>query len=237
MSKGKLLIVDDDEDIRQLVGGSLVNRGYEVITAENGEDGLAKAHAEHPDLIILDIEMPGMDGIQTCQEIRRRLNTPIIFLSVRSETTDRVLGLGVGGDNYLTKPFQIPELIAHVDAAMRRQAVYSRPDHDHHLLKVKDLCLDIRAHELKRNGCPIQLTATEFKVFRVLAANPDRAITREQLLDQVWQANTDGVYSRTIDVHIGRIRRKIGDDSERPRYILTVAGVGYKVAAEGNSEL
>lgn len=232
MSKGKLLVVDDDEDIRQLVGGSLMNRGYEVIIAENGEDGLTKAHAEHPDLIILDVEMPGMDGIQTCQEIRKHLNTPIIFLSVRSETTDRVLGLGVGGDNYLTKPFQIPELVAYVDAAMRRQAVYSKTDRNSHLLKVRDLCLDVRAHELKRGAAVIPLTATEFKVLRVFATNADRVVTREQLLDQVWQMDADGIYSRTIDVHIGRIRRKMGDDIEHPRYILTIPGIGYRISPE-----
>lgn len=229
MSKGKLLIVDDDEDIRQLVGGCLTNRGYEVITAATGEEGFAKAHSEHPDLIILDVEMPGMDGIQTCQEIRKHLNVPIIFLSVRAETSDRVLGLGVGGDNYLTKPFQIPELLAFVDAAMRRQSVYSRPNRDHPIFKIRDLCLDIRAHELKRDGCSIPLTPTEFRLLQVLAQNPGRVVTREQLLDQVWQTSATDIYSRTIDVHVGRIRRKIGDDSARPQYILTVAGVGYKV--------
>lgn len=228
MSRGKLLIVDNDADIRQLLSGSLISRGYDVTTAESGEQGLAIALATHPDLIILDVEMPGMDGIQTCQEIRRHLFTPVIFLSVRSETTDRVLGLGVGGDNYLTKPFQISELIAYVDSAMRRQTTYAHPNHSEEI-KVADLVLDLSAHELRRDDDVIQLTSTEFKLFHVLVKNAGKVVTRERLLDEVWDTDIDGVYSRTVDVHVGRIRRKLGDDPNHPRYILTVSGVGYRM--------
>lgn len=232
MPNGKLLIVDDDEDIRQLVGTSLKNRGYEVISARSGEEGLTKALSEQPDLIVLDVEMPGMDGIQTCQEIRKHLIVPVLFLSVRSEETDVVLGLGVGGDNYLTKPFKIPELIAHVDAAMRRKQRYSQAVHSDQTLKVKDLALDLSAHELKRNGDIILLTSTEFKLFQILAENAGRVVTRDKLLDLVWLLESDGVYSRTVDVHIGRIRKKIGDDPASPRYIVTVPGLGYKMAGD-----
>lgn len=228
MSRGKLLIVDDDADIRQLLSDSLANRGYEVTTAETGEQGLATAMVTHPDLIILDVEMPGMDGIQTCQEIRKHLFTPVIFLSVRSETTDRVLGLGVGGDNYLTKPFQIPELIAYVDSIMRRQTIYSHPNLSD-MMKVADLVLDLSAHELRRNEDVIPLTSTEFKLFHVLAKNAGKVVTRERLLDEVWDTDIEGVFSRTVDVHVGRIRRKLGDDPNHPRYILTVSGVGYRM--------
>lgn len=229
MSKGKLLIVDDDEDIRHLVGGSLANNGFDVITAEDGEEGVAKALCEHPDLIILDVEMPGMDGIAVCREIRRCLTTPIIFLSVRSDTPDKILGLGAGGDNYLTKPFDTSELLAYVEATIRRQNLYYRSDNGSQVIRIKDLTLDISAHELRRNGTTIPLTSTEFKLFRTLAENAGRVVTRDQLLDRVWEMDIEGIYSRTIDVHVGRIRRKIGDDPIRPSYILTVSGVGYKM--------
>ena len=146
MPTGKILIVDDDEDIRQLVGTSLSNRGYEVISASSGDEGLAMAVSGQPDMIVLDVEMPGMDGIQTCQEIRKHLMVPVLFLSVRSEETDVVLGLGVGADNYLTKPFRIPELIAHVDAAMRRKLRYSQAVRTDQAMRVKDLTLDLSAH-------------------------------------------------------------------------------------------
>ncbi len=229
MSKGRVLVVDDDEDIRQLIGRSLANRGYEVALAASGEDGIASALADRPDVIILDVEMPGMDGIQTCQELRRTLYVPIIFLSVRSDETDIVLGLGVGADNYLTKPFKIPELLAHVDAAIRRQTQYIRPHEEPGTVQVQDLTLDLSAHELRRDGQVISLTPTEFKLVQSLVINAGRVLTRDQLLDCVWEHRSDGVYTRTVDVHMGRLRKKIEPDLARPRYILTVPGLGYKM--------
>ena len=229
MRQGKVLVIDDDEDIRHSLGRRLSDRGYEVFLAGSGEEGLTKALTESPDVIVLDVDMPGMDGIQTCREIRAHLFVPIIFLSVRSDETDIVLGLGVGGDNYLTKPFKASELLAYVDAAVRRETVYSRRRKQSKLLKVKDLVLDLSAYELKRGGDVIQLTPTEFKLIRMLAENVDRVLTREQLLDHVWEFNANGVYSRTVDVHIGRVRGKIGDDRANPQYIITVPGLGYKM--------
>lgn len=229
VSKGRVLVVDDDEDIRQLVSRSLADRGYDVALASSGEEGIAAAFTDPPDLVILDVEMPGMDGIQTCQEMRKRLLVPIIFLSVRSDDTDVVLGLGVGGDNYLTKPFRVPELIAHVDAAIRRESLYSERRRESQHVKVRDLTLDASAHELRRNGDAIPLTNTEFKLIFTLACNAGRVVTRDQLLDSVWENKSDGIYSRTVDVHIGRIRRKIEPDPKSPCYIQTISGLGYKM--------
>ena len=231
MPKGKVLVIDDEEDIRELVGGSLANRGYNVVLACSGEEGLAKALGEKPDVIVLDVEMPDMDGIQTCQEIRKHILVPIIFLSVRSDETDVVLGLGVGGDNYLTKPLSICELLAYVEAAMRRETVYSQRRNQTRLIAVKDLVVDLDAHELRQDGRTIPVSATEFKLIQILAENVDRVLTRNQLLDHVWQTKADNIFSRTVDVHIGRVRRKIGDDPNHPRYIVTVPGLGYKISS------
>ena len=231
MSKGKVLVVDDEKDIRDLVGGSLADRGYDVVLACSGEEGLAKALGEKPDVIVLDVEMPDMDGIQTCQEIRKHILVPIIFLSVRSDESDVVLGLGVGGDNYLTKPLKICELLAHVEAAMRRETLYSQRRSQNQLIAVKDLVVDLDAHEIRQAGKTIPISPTEFKLIQMLAENVDRVLTRSQLLDHVWQTKADNIFSRTVDVHIGRVRRKIGDDPNHPRYIVTVPGLGYKISS------
>lgn len=229
MSKGKLLVVDDEEEVRHLITEGLTQRGYEVVPASSGEEALEKVTAERPDIVILDVDMPGMDGIQTCREIRRSLFMPIILLSAHCEETDIVLGLGVGADNYLIKPFRMPVLLAYIDAAIRRQMFYSQSPSQARFLRVKDLVLDISAHELRRNRKTVPLTQTEFRLFQTLAQNAGRVLTRDQLLDNVWEVDSDSVYSRTVDVHIGRMRRKIGDNPSAQQYIVTVRGLGYKM--------
>jgi DNA-binding response OmpR family regulator len=226
---GKILVVDDDEDIRNLIQAYLTSRGYRVISAATGEDGIRLAHIEHPDLVILDIELPDRDGIDVCQEIRQSMLTPIIFLTVRAEETDVVLGLGVGADNYITKPFKLSELVAKVEAALRRETVYADRRKHQSELSVGELAIDLGAHEVRKSGSAVDLTPTEFKLLQALAENADHVLTREQLLDHVWDLRADGVYTRTVDVHIGRLRKKIEDDPDKPRYIVTVAGVGYKL--------
>ncbi|MCX6344814.1 MAG: response regulator transcription factor [Armatimonadetes bacterium] len=225
MPIGKLLIVVD-ADIRLMIGNGLRSRDYDVIIAETGDEGLSKI-SEKPDLIILDMDMPAMDGIQTCREIRKHVTTPIIFLGDSSEASGRILCLDAGGDNYLIKPITVPELAAYLNAAIRRQTHYSNKAGRR--INIKDLTLDVSAHELKRNDELIHLTLTEFKLFRALAVNCGQVLTRDHLLDEVWNIDSSGFYSRTIDVHVGRMRRKIGDDPLNPRYILTVNGVGYKI--------
>lgn len=229
MSRGKILVVDDDEGVRQLLGKCLAGRCCEVVCAASGEEAVDKAHAEKPDLIILDVDLPGMDGIETCQEIRKNLLCPIIFLSDRSGETDIVLGLGVGADHYITKPFRIAEMTAYVESCLRRELVYSKRKSSRSIIKIHDLTVDLGAHEVMLGQIPISLTRTEFKLLQVLVQNAGRVLSRDQLLDHVWELKADGVYSRTVDVHVGRVRRKLGDDPEEPRYIVTVPGLGYKI--------
>lgn len=229
LRKGKILIVDDDEDILRLVGGALKVRGYDIVTASTGAGGVALAVAEQPDLIILDIELPDMSGTDVCQQIRLTNLVPILFLTVRSDETDVVLGLGVGADYYVTKPFKVPELIAGVEAALRRETVYAERKKHRSSISVKDLQIDLSAFEVRKKGEPVQLTTTEFKLLQTLAEHPGRVLTRDQLLDCVWDLRAEGIYTRTVDVHIGRLRKKIEDDPSRPQYIVTVAGLGYKM--------
>jgi DNA-binding response OmpR family regulator len=229
LPRGKILVVDDDEKTREFVQRVLDERGYRVISASAGEQGLRTAAAESPDLIVLGIDMSSSDGIQTCQEIRKDAFIPIIAVGNRSDETDVVLSLGVGADYYLTKPLRAAEFAAYVEAAVRRETIYSRRRLEANAMRVKDLVLDFSAHELRRGGRLVPLSPTEFRLLHTLARNAGRIMTRDQLLDSVWEVKADGIYSRTVDVHIGRIRRKIGDSPARPRYIITVPGLGYKM--------
>lgn len=228
MRGGKILVIDDDQDILNLLKKAFETRGYDVVTTTTGADGVRLSSESSPDIILLDIELPDIDGIEVCQQIRQHSITPILFLTVRTEETDIVLGLGVGADNYITKPFSLPELIAKVEAALRREKVYiqrkRRP-----VITLKDLILDLGAFEVKKREKSIRLTATEFKLLRTLAENADQVLSRDQLLDTVWGWRPEGVFTRTVDVHVGRLRKKIEDDPTRPRYIVTVPGLGYKM--------
>jgi len=225
----KILVVDDDEDIINLTKAYLTSRGYRVVAAMNGEAGIRLAHVERPDLIILDIEMPDRDGLEVCQEIRQTMLTPILFLTVRGDESDVVLGLGMGADNYITKPFKLSELTAKVDAALRRETLYAERRKRQDVVNVGELTLDLSAHEAHRSDKLLDLTPTEFKLLQALAENAGHVLSREQLLDHVWEMRADGVYTRTVDVHVGRLRKKVEDDPENPRYIITVSGLGYKM--------
>lgn len=229
MRNNRVLVVDDDEDILRLVSGSLRAHGFEVLTATTGTDGVALCASQRPDLVVLDVELPDKSGIEVCQEIRRNHLIPIVFLSVRCEETDVVLGLGVGADNYITKPFRISELVARIEATLRRETVYAERKKVQKRLTIRDLTLDLSAHEVRKSGTPIQLTTTEFRLLQALAEHVGQVLTRDQLLDCVWELRADGVYTRTVDVHIGRLRKKIEDDPADPEYIVTVPGLGYKI--------
>lgn len=229
MLKGKILIIDDDEDIVRLVGGALRTRGFDVLSASTGDDGVRICIAERPNLVLLDIELPDRDGIEVCQEIRKTHLAPIIFLTVRNDVTDVVLGLGVGGDSYVTKPFRIAELIAGVEAALRRETVYAQRKQHQTVLSVRDLSLDLSSYELRKSGELIRLTVTEFKLLHALAEHLNHVLSRDQLLDYVWELRADGIYTRTVDVHIGRLRKKVEDDPSNPNYIMTIPGLGYKM--------
>lgn len=228
MLKGKVLIAHGDELRRQEIAAQLTERNYSVLTAATGPEALARVFGDRPDIIILDDELPDLGGPEACQEIRRTSVAPLILLSARSDETDVVLGLGMGADYYLTKPARTSAIVAYVEAAARRRNIYStapQPDR----VQVKDLTLDIPARELRRNGVTIPLSNTEFRLIQALAVNAGRILTRDHLLDCVWDLKSEGVYSRTVDVHIARIRRKMGDSATNQTYIKTVPGFGYKM--------
>ncbi len=229
LPKGRVLVVDDEEETRQVMERSLSERGFHAVSASSGQEAVRLAASKHLDVIVLDTDMPDMDGLQTCQELRKSTFVPIIVLGARADEPDVVLALGLGADYFLSKPVRTSELAAHVEAAIRRETIYSRRRDEWETIRIKDLELDSAAHELRRNGRLILLSATEFRLLQALARNVGRILTRDQLLDSVWDLKADGIYSRTVDVHIGRIRRKIGDNPASPRYIMTVPGIGYKM--------
>lgn len=231
--KGNVLVVVGEVGARHSIGQALTRRGYEPSFAASGTEAIALAHTARPDLIVLDTDSPDTDTVGTCTELRAFLLSPIIVLSASGDESDITLSLGVGADTYLTKPVANTVLLANIEAAIRRETTYHERQCKLESLSVSDLTVDIAGCELRRNGSSIALSPMEFRLMRVLAQNAGRVLTRDQLLNSVWDVRGDQVYSRTVDVHIGRLRRKIEDDPYHPRYIVTVAGVGYKMR-EGN---
>lgn len=230
----KVLIVEDDTDIEQLVTLHLKDLGCSVDVATDGEIGLVKALKNKYDLIILDIMLPGVDGLEICKEVRSEKNyTPILMLTSRSEELDKVLGLEVGADDYLTKPFSVRELLARVKAIFRR--IESVKDDLAGAVKTQikfgTLHIDTEKRTVRVSGEKIELTAKEFDLLALFARNPGKAYTRQGLLDSVWGYQFDG-YDHTVNSHINRLRAKIEPDPANPKYIQTVWGVGYKFADE-----
>ena len=225
-----VLVVDDEERLTSLVKTYLEQAGFLAVTARTGRDALFLARQEKPDLIILDVMMPEMDGLEFMRQHRKERETPIILLTARVEDTDKLLGLELGADDYVTKPFSPRELIARVRAVLRRTG-QSTPDPD--LLRVADITLDRAAHVAKVNDRVIDLTPSEFDLLAVLMASPGRAFSRLELLYRIQGTAYEG-YERTIDVHVKNLRAKIEPDSPKPRYIETVYGIGYRFAPENN---
>ncbi|MCG0277900.1 MAG: response regulator transcription factor [Thermanaeromonas sp.] len=222
---GKILVVDDEPAILELVTYNLKQAGFSTLTATDGEEALKLVETEKPDLVILDIMLPKMDGFEVCRIIRARHNTPILMLTARKEEVDRVLGLELGADDYMVKPFSPRELVARVRAILRRAAeAGSRKDG---LITVGDLVINPESHEVRVRGKKVDLTLKEYQLLKFLAENPGRVFTREVLLDRLWEGGYFGD-TRTIDVHIRHLREKIEEDPSNPCYILTVRGVGYK---------
>jgi DNA-binding response OmpR family regulator len=219
--------VDDEPQIAEIAGDYLRHAGFTVVTAGSGEAGLALARERGPDLVVLDLKLPGMSGIEVATVLRRESSVPIIMLTARVEESDRLLGLEVGADDYVTKPFSPRELVARVRAVLRRTAAPPATD----VLRVLDLSLDVPRMAVERGATPVDLTTTEFQLLATLARRPGRVFTRAQLLDAVRGADADGdAFDRAIDAHVKNIRRKIELDPRQPRYLLTVYGVGYKCA-------
>lgn len=220
-----ILVVDDEEPIVKLVEAYLTAEGYAVYAAQDGKQALAAFRRFQPDIVILDIMLPQMDGLEVLQHIRRESDVYVLMLSAKSEETDRVIGLAVGADDYLTKPFSPRELVARVKALLRRGRNVAAGDAA--ILNFQRIRIDAGRYEVYRNDELIDLTALEFKLLKTLATYPGMVLSREQLLERVWGYDYFGE-DRVVDVHIGRIRQKLETDPANPQYVLTVRGAGYK---------
>jgi two-component system alkaline phosphatase synthesis response regulator PhoP len=219
-----ILVVDDEARIVKLVRDYLERAGLAVLTARDGETALAVARREQPDLIVLDLMLPGVDGLDVCRRLRQESGVPIIMLTARVEEADRVVGLELGADDYVTKPFSPRELVARVRATLRRAEGQVGPAT---VIRAGDVELDTAALAATVGGEPVDLTPTEFHLLAALARQPGRIFSREQLLEAVHGVAFEG-YDRSIDSHVKNIRRKLEPDPHRPRYIQTVYGVGYR---------
>ena len=225
---GMILVVDDEPKIVKQARDYLEKSGYRVVTAGDGTTAMAVARHERPDLIVLDLNLPGLDGLDVCRALRRESDVPIIMLTARVEETDRLIGLELGADDYITKPFSPRELVARVRAVLRRVRGGVRTPG---LIRAGDLEIDVHGHRLTRAGEPIRLTRSEFNLLVTLAQHPGQTFTRAQLLDRLHGVAYDG-YDRSVDAHIKNLRRKLEANPIEPRYVLTVYGVGYKFTDE-----
>ncbi len=225
----KILIVEDENDIAELIRYNVERAGYQTQIVRDGHQALQLLRREVPDLLVLDLMLPGMDGLEVCRRLRAEPATralPIIMVTAKGEETDKVVGLEMGADDYLVKPFSPRELVARLRAVLRRR---QEPAAEAERIVAGELTVDHGRHEVTRNGVPIPLSAMEFKLLAFLLANRGRAFTRELLLDRVW-GHDRFVEPRTVDVHIRRLREKVEPDPKHPSLILTVRGVGYRCA-------
>ena len=219
-----ILVADDEKQIVKVVKMYLEQAGFRVVTANDGAAALAVFRHERPDLVVLDLNLPEVDGLDVCRAIRRESGTPIIMLTARAEETDKLIGLEIGADDYIVKPFSPREVTARVRVVLRRvTGEVALP----HVLRSGDLLLDLERHTLQRGAQPIDLTPTEFELLAALMHNAGRALTRSQLLDLARSESFEG-YERTVDAHIKNLRHKIELDPKSPRFIMTVFGIGYK---------
>lgn len=220
-----VLLVEDNPNTLQLVRLYLEREGHRVLTAQDGLTALALFHRETPDLLVLDLMLPGMDGMEVCRRVREESEVPIIMLTARVEEEDRLAGLDLGADDYITKPFSPRELCARVRAVLRR--VRREPLPSEPVLRRGDLVVDLRKRAVFLEGRRLHLTPTEFRILALLAREPGRVFTRDEILDRAFGHDFEG-FDRTVDAHISNLRRKLGDDPRAPRYIQTVYGVGYR---------
>jgi DNA-binding response OmpR family regulator len=219
-----ILVVDDDKKIVELVSLYLKRDGYSVLAAYDGQEALDVARHKQPDLIVLDLLLPELDGTDVCRLLRAESRVPIIMLTARSTDSDKLLGLDIGADDYLTKPFNPRELVARVRAVLRRATPEEEPAAD---VRFDDLTISFIRHEVFLQSRPVSLTPTEFRLLETLVKHPGRAFSRADLLDRAFGYDYDGV-ERTVDVHVMNLRRKIESEPGRPRYVTTVPGVGYR---------
>ena len=228
MSAGRILVVDDESIVREVVERYLAREGYVVQVAPDGETALRLAHEHMPDLVVLDLMLPHVDGLEVCRRLRASGAVPIIMLTAKGEEADKVLGLGLGADDYLAKPFSPRELVARVQAVLRRVQGTSLGAHvAPGLMRFADLVINPRARSVEAQGRLVELTPKEFDLLAFLASRPGQVFTREQLLDNVWHYSYAGDAS-TVTVHVRRLRERVEADPMRPRHLKTVWGVGYK---------
>jgi DNA-binding response OmpR family regulator len=226
----RLLMIDDDEKLVSLVRKYLEPHGFEVENAYDGEAGLATACEREPALVILDLMLPGLDGLEVCRRLREQSRVPVLMLTASGDETDRIVGLELGADDYLPKPFNPRELLARIRAILRRSQDFSTGGSvSATTIRVGPLAVDPATRAVSVAGKEVSLTTTEFDLLHTLAASAGRVLSREQLMDRVYGAEWQA-YDRSIDVHISRIRHKIGDDPRRPRLLKTVRGIGYQLA-------
>jgi DNA-binding response OmpR family regulator len=224
-----ILVVEDDPNLLKALAYNLGREGYRVITAADGEAALEAARREPPDLVILDIMLPKMSGLEVCRVLRREMTVPILMLTARAEETDKVIGLEIGADDYMTKPFSVRELLARVHAILRRaEMARPAPPEDEGVLQVGDIEIDPARHRATRRGEALGLTPKEFDLLAFLAKNRGFVFNRDQLLEKVWGYDYAGD-TRTIDVHIRWLRQKIEADPQKPRRLITIRGIGYKL--------
>ena len=223
--KGRVLVVDDDTALAEMIGIVLRSEGFEPAFCEDGDEALGIFRATQPDLVLLDLMLPGRDGYEVCRLIRAESGVPIVMLTAKSDTVDVVLGLEAGADDYISKPFKPKELVARVRARLRRG---DEPAPEH--LTIGDLTIDVPGHRVARDGTPISLTPLEFDLLVALARKPWQVFTREVLLEKVWGYH-HAADTRLVNVHVQRLRSKIEHDPERPDIVVTVRGVGYKAGA------
>ena len=220
-----VLIIEDEIELSNVLKAYLERAGYGVLMASRGDEGLSLWQSEQPDMVLLDLNLPGMDGIDIIHKIRQRNDTPVIMVTARVEEVDRLLGLELGADDYITKPFSPREVVARVKAVLRR--VEKSLDTPEAVIRIANLTIDMDAHIAKQSDQELDLTPTEFSILATLAAQPGRAFSRLQLLEASQGVAYEG-YERSIDAHIKNLRAKLGDDSKDPQYIETVFGIGYR---------
>lgn len=226
--KGHIIVADDDSDIREVLKIYLSREGFRVFEAEDGNRVLELFNANGADLLILDVMMPDLDGFEVCQLIRKKSDVPVLFLSAKDDDTDKIVGLGIGGDDFISKPFSPSVLTAKVKAQLRRNRLFQQKEEDvQPLLSYNGLVINPDNYSVQMNGNEIQLSAKEFHILTLLAKSPNRVYTTEQIFEHVWGEESSGDF-RTVMVHISNLRKKIETDPANPHFILTVRGIGYK---------
>jgi len=222
-----ILLVDDEESVQKLLTYPLERDGYRVVQAHDGDEAIARFDTEEIDLVVLDVMLPKLDGLEVCKRLRARSAVPIVMLTARDDELDKVLGLELGADDYITKPFSIREFRSRVRALLRRASTPRYEPRDEEVIDVRGLRIDPARRVVEVAGGPVQLTYVEFELLRTLAQRPGRVFSRQQLLEALW-GGSDYREPRTIDVHVRHLREKLEPDPREPRYILTVRGVGYR---------